>query len=97
MQSVLHQHTAMAIKMASGGGALFPTINFCLYINIAKGPCSGPLKLNTSQITILSYVYSWFVSYWPPPTIVTNGQTQFRHCRESYLFNFRDVILHTII
>jgi hypothetical protein len=36
MHSVLHQPPAMAIKMASGGGALFLIVDFCLNINVAK-------------------------------------------------------------
>ncbi len=42
MPCVLLQPVRMAIEMASGGGALFSIINFCLNISKAKGPCYSP-------------------------------------------------------
>ncbi len=41
----LLQHICMAIEMASRGGGLFQIVNFCLDINVAKGPCYGQFKL----------------------------------------------------
>jgi hypothetical protein len=60
----------------------FPSSIFGLNMNIAKGPCYGPLKLKTSQNYIVYNVYSQFISYWLPlstvdailATVVANGQ-----------------------
>jgi hypothetical protein len=55
----------MAIKMASGGGGLFPIVNYLSLHNVAKGPCHSPFKLMLSYSSInLIGVISLFVCYW---------------------------------
>jgi hypothetical protein len=58
----------MAIEMAGGQGALFPTVDLCLNINVAKEQCIVSLKLKTSHNYVHYYVYYCFVLYWLPRT-----------------------------
>jgi hypothetical protein len=57
---VLHRRTAMAIKMASRQGVLFPIVDLFLNINVAKNQF-GSLKLKTSYTNVHYYVYCYFV------------------------------------
>ncbi len=67
MRSVLHCVLPWLSKWPGEEELCFPSLNFCLNINVAKEPYYGPLKLKRSQNFILYYVYCWFVSYWTPP------------------------------
>jgi hypothetical protein len=83
MHFLLHRHTAMAIEMAGRQGALFPTIDLCLNINVAKELCNGSLKLKTSYTNVHYYVYCYFVPYWPPPSDGDGCRFGHRCCRRT--------------
>ena len=66
MRSVSHRCISMAIEMASGQGALFPIVDLCININVAKETCYGSFKLKMSYTYVHYYVYCYIALYWLP-------------------------------
>jgi hypothetical protein len=84
MHFLLHQRTAMAIKMASGRGALFLIVDFVIYHNRSLITCNSQYKIMPKHIINIHYIIILLVFYELPPmtrdavlaTIVTGRRAQ---------------------